>query len=286
MARRRKRPDAEQGGVPSWLLTYGDCVTLMLTFFVLLCAMSKVDESRRLVVLGSVFGTTGFLDKGTDVLATRETRRSVEPGPLEDIQDFEPLKDRLWEPRGDVRFESNKVVQVLSIGAAALFKPGTAQLSADGQTLLTATLPVLRAVPHPVLVAGHAGPLRDEHPTEYTAAEDEQVPNPSWRISLDRALAVYRFLLDGGVSPDKLSLEGFGNYRPHFSNADPKERAKNRRVDLVLDLRNPVEAVHLLREAAAGALPPKPVETIEFQGFRFEVNSTAPEPGTGRGGRP
>jgi Flagellar motor protein len=280
MAGPRKKKPPESEDVPLWVLTYGDCVTLMLTFFVLLVSMAKIDESRKLVVLGSVFGSMGFLDRSTEVLARSDNRRTVEPGPMEGIKDFEPLKNMLWEEAGaDLRFESNKVVQVLSIEGDALFAPGSAELTPDGRALLERTLPVIKEVPHPVLVAGHTSTLRDELGAEYRPERESQVPDLSWRLSLNRSLAVYRFLLEGGADPDKLRMEAFGRYRPRFNNNDPEERDKNRRVDLVLDLRNPIEKDLLPGQPLRESEIRKPVEAIEFQGFRFQVNATAPEPG-------
>lgn len=281
MARRKRRAAGSGEDIPSWLLTYGDCVTLMLTFFVLLVSMAKIDESRKLVVLGSVFGSMGFLERSSEVLSRSESRRTVEPGPMDDIRDFEQLKSMPWDEAGaDLRFESNKVVQVLSIPAGALFAPGSAAFSDQGERILRTALPVIAAVPHPVLVAGHTSTVRDELASAYTVEDENRDPDLSWQLSLDRALAVYRFFLENKVNPDKLFLEAFGRYRPRYPETTAGDRARNRRVDLVLDLKNPIEASRRIRQDAEESEVKKPVEAIEYQGFRFEVPGAASAPPT------
>lgn len=282
MAGRRKRRDAGGDETPSWLLTYGDCVTLMLTFFVLLVSMAKIDESRKLVTLGSIFGSMGFMDRSSEVMARSETRRTVEPGPMDDIKDFEQLKSLPWDETGaDLRFESNKVVQILSVPAEALFAPNSAEFSEQGMRILKTTLPVVAAVPHPVLVAGHTSTIRDELGDAYTVEDENRDPDLSWQLSLSRALAVYRFYLENKVNPDKLRLEAFGRFRPRYPETTPADRAKNRRVDLVLDLKNPIEVTrHLQREVEAGEVK-QPVQGVDYQGFHFDVPGATATPPAG-----
>jgi chemotaxis protein MotB len=280
--RRKKRAAAPGDEIPSWLLTYGDCVTLMLTFFVLLVSMAKIDESRKLVVLGSVFGSMGFLERSSEVLSRSETRRTVEPGPMDDIRDFEQLKSMPWDETGaDLRFESNKVVQILSIPAEALFAPGSAEFSEQGQRILRTALPVIAAVPHPVLVAGHTSTIRDELGSSYTVEDENRDPDLSWQLSLNRALAVYRFFLENKVNPDKLFLEAFGRYRPRYPETTAEDRARNRRVDLVLDLKHPIEVARRLQRDVEESEVKKPVEAIEYQGFRFDVPGAGTAPPAG-----
>jgi chemotaxis protein MotB len=279
MAARRKRKQEQGEDLPSWLLTYGDCVTLMLTFFVLLASMAKIDESRKLVTLGSIFGSMGFLDRSSEVLSRSETRRTVEPGPMDDIQDFEQLKSLPWDEAGaDLRFESNKVVQILSVPAEALFAPGSDQPSEQGLRILKAALPVIAAVPHPVLVAGHASSIRDELGSAYTVEDEDRDPDLSWRLSLNRALAVYRFFLENGVNPDKLFLEAFGRYRPRYPETRAGDRARNRRVDLVLDLRHPIEVSRRIQREVEQSEVKRPVEGLDYQGFHFDVPGSQAAP--------
>ena len=266
MAREKKAPPPEEQ--PAWLVTFTDLMTLLLTFFVLLVSMATLDERRRLIVLGSIIGTFGT---GTsfDVLSTVDTRRSVEPGPLEMDKsvDLEPLREMVWEDvNKDLDFAENKFVQVFTINADTLFEPGEARISARGRQLLESLLPVLLRVDQPLLVAGHTSNLRDEQGVDYRVATEEVV-DPSWRISFGRAMAVYRFLLDAGMDPELLRMEAFGKYHPRYGSQTADERRRNRRVDLVLDKRNRRWMDRM------GSRPQEPDKGLfDYKGFLFRFN--------------
>ena len=260
--------------MPPWMITFSDVMTLMLTFFVLLVSMSKIDERRKLVVLGSIIGAFG-LENSYDLLAIKDTKRTVEPGVFQDIEDLMPLKAMLWEDvQNDLRFESSRFVQTLSIPTEVLFQPGTAVLSGGGRDLLDRMLPVLLEVDYPLLVAGHTSTLRDELGADYRAGDLDKVPDLTWKISLDRGLAVYQHLVQGGIDPDNLRLEAFGRFSPHYNNSNPRERQRNRRVDIVLDKRAQRFTQRIEAEVEAGRVPG---DTYEVEGFIFRLDGE-PEP--------
>jgi chemotaxis protein MotB len=240
MARKEKKPKPT-GGVAPWLITFSDMMTLMLTFFVLLVSMSVIDERRRLIVLGSIIGTFGVGKDSYDVLSTKDTRRTVEPGPfeMEDINDLEPLKEMVWEDVSeDLAFAENKFVQILSINSDVLFEPGEAELTEQGKKLLERALPVLLQIDYPLLLAGHTSRLRDEMGIEYKVEEREKVMDDSWRLSLYRTLSVYKFLIDNRMDPNMLRVEAFGRHHPRYTDLTAEGRSMNRRVDVILDKRN------------------------------------------------
>lgn len=281
MGKKAKKKVCED--MPPWMITFSDVMTLMLTFFVLLVSMAKIDERRKLVVLGSIIGAFG-LDSSYDIMAIKDTKRTVEPGVFQDIEDLMPLKAMLWEEVDkDLRFESSHFVQTLSIPSEVLFEHGSSTLSAEGRALLDRMLPVLREVDYPLLVAGHTASLRDELGADYRSGDLDRIPDLTWKISLDRALAVYQYLAQGGVDPNNLRLEAFGRFSPHFNNSDPEERLRNRRVDIVLDKRAQRFAQRIEADIGPGKMGK---DTYEVDGFTFDLNreqnATAPieEPAT------
>jgi chemotaxis protein MotB len=268
MAKKKKSKPCEE--MPAWLITFSDMMTLMLTFFVLLVSMSTVDQRRRLIVLGSIIGTFGMHEHSVDVLTTKDTKRTVEPGPMEDVGDLEPLKPMLWEDaENDIRFEANRFVQVLSIDADVLFDPDQSRLSEEGRALLDRMLPVLAQVDYPVLLAGHTSGLRDELGVDYRAGADEQNPDLSWKLSMNRVLAVYMHLIAGGMDTEMLQAEAFGRFKPRYNVNTPEGRSHNRRVDIVLDKRVAEPLRMQLDEAMPGA--PEP-DSVDIDGFVFELD--------------
>lgn len=237
MAKKERKKTCEGG--EAWLVTFTDMMTLMLTFFILLVSMAVVDEQRRLIVLGSIIGTFGVADKGYDPRSTTNSKRTVEPGPLNEMDDLEALKERLWEDlENDLNFQSNRFVQILSINDQVLFEPGESDLKPEGKTLLDRLLPLLLQVDYPLLLGGHTSTMRDEQGEDYRVLLGDKSLDPSWRLSSYRNQAVYRYFLSRGFPSGQLRLEAFGRYRPRFPDNTADGRRRNRRVDIVLDKRN------------------------------------------------
>ena len=270
MAKKKKKLECEE--IPPWMLTFADVMTLMLTFFILLVSMSTVDSRRKLVALGSIIGTFGFNEASYEVFSKKDTRRTVEPGPI-DTGDLEPLKALKWEEiDADINFRSNRFLQILTINADLLFGPSGTTLTAQGISTLDSFLPLLLKVQYPLLLAGHTSELRDELGINYEPGDDEKKPDLSWKISLNRTLALYKYLLDKGMDPDMLRIEAFGKFSPHYSQMTKKDRRKNRRVDIVLDKRS-----IQLGEQIRDVLPTEKqdIDTLDVNGFQFDVSTPA-----------
>lgn len=270
MAKKEKKLFCEE--MPPWMITFSDVMTLMLTFFVLLVSMSQIDARRKLVALGSIIGTFGWQDASYEVFSKKDTRRTVEPGPI-DSGDLEPLKGLQWENMDqDLNFRSNRFVQILSINSSLLFTPDSVTLSEGGRALLNEFMPVLSQVQYPLLLAGHTSELRDELGINYGPEDDTQVPDLSWKLSLSRALAVYRYLIEQGMRPDMLRVEAFGKYMPYYPQNTPESRAKNRRVDIVLDKRS-IDTGEQIRAMSPGREGAD--DTLSVDGFRFDLKPPA-----------
>jgi len=268
MAKKEKKHICEE--MPPWMITFSDVMTLMLTFFVLLVSMSTIDSRRKLIALGSIIGTFGFQDASYEVFSTKDTRKTVEPGPV-DTGDLEPLKALKWENVDkDINFRSNRFVQILSINSSLLFTPDDSGLSLEGQALLDSFMPILVQVQYPLLLAGHTSELRDELGINYEPGDDNQNPDLSWKISLNRTLTVYRFLIDRGMRPEMLKVEAFGKFMPFYPQNNAENRAKNRRVDIVLDKRS-ADAGERIQERSPAVK--RPVETMDVDGFEFDFRS-------------
>ena len=274
-----KKKAKDGGGIPAWLVTFSDLMTLLLTFFVLLVSMAVVDERRKLVALGSIIGTFGFGEQVENYLAEKDTRMVREPGPMDDdTPDLEMLKPPLWEDmRDDLRFEEDKSTRIVSVPADVLFASGSIRLSKRGRQVVDALAPIMKEAEHPVLLAGHVSTLRDEMGEDFIQAmASAQAPGPAWSMSLHRTLAVYQRFLDAGVPSDKMRVEAFGDARPRMHNMTAETRRFNRRVDIIIDKRS--EATGQMLE---GAMPEaeKP-GNLDMDGFVFDLDRQAPaQPG-------
>jgi chemotaxis protein MotB len=268
MAKKKKKLNCEE--IPLWMVTFADCMTLMLTFFILLVSMATIDQRRKLVALGSIIGTFGFNQQSYEAFSKKDTKKTVEPGPI-DSGDLEPLQALKWEDVDkDINFSSSRFVQILSINASLLFGPDGTTLSAEGRATLDRFMPLLSKVEYPLLLAGHTSGMRDELGLNYQPGDDRQNPDLSWKLSLNRTLSIYRYLLANGMSPDMLRVEAFGKYRPHYPPDTAENRARNRRVDIVLDKRS-----SRLGDRIVEALPAQPErnDTMSVDGFEFDVST-------------
>lgn len=267
MAKKEKQKICDE--MPPWMITFSDVMTLMLTFFVLLVSMSQIDARRKLVALGSIIGTFGFQQQSYELYSKKDTRQTVEPGPIED-DDLEPLKALKWEDVDkDINFRSNRFVQILSINSSLLFQPDGVTLSQEGRDLLDSFMPVLAQVRYPLLLAGHTSELRDELGINYQPGDDTQNPDLSWKISMGRVLAVYQFLVDRGMEPTQLRMEAFGKYMPYYPRNTAESRSRNRRVDIVLDKRS-AGASERLRQISPEE--ERGDNTLDVNGFEFNLD--------------
>ncbi|MDR2076177.1 MAG: OmpA family protein [Desulfovibrio sp.] len=255
-----------------WLMTFTDLMTLLLTLFVLLLSMAVIDERARRIVLGAVSQGFGLNADIYNPLSPKDTGAPVEPGSMELPQkDLAALRDKIFDDASqDLDFQENKYIQILSINDQVLFQTGQTTLSPAGVALLDKLLPYLQNLEHPLLVAGHTAPRRDEEGAVYRVGFADQGADSTWILSFRRASAVYRHLVSRGIPPETLLLEAFGQFHPRHANTTPEGRRKNRRVDLVLDKRNRewIRKIQALRET--GKLP-RQAPIHYYKGFRFDL---------------
>lgn len=255
------------------MITFSDLVTLMMTFFIVLVSMASLtDIYKRKVAIGSVSGTFGTGAPSMSDLTTVDTRTQVDPGPINVFKDLSPVKDHLWEnPDQDLRFESNRFMQRLSIGADALFAPGSAELTEAGRALLDRLLPVVVDSAYPLGLSGHTSAGLEEFGPDY-------LPKPwvrvdfSWELSLARVVAVYRYFVEAGADPEKLRLEAFGRYRPRVEIDDAAARHTNRRVEITLDRRVSSWRHETAAQAARDESEDGPADSYRVRDFLFRFD--------------
>jgi len=274
---RKKKASSGGGGeeVPAWMITFSDLTTLLMTFFVLLVSMASLtDVTKRKVALGSVSGKFGTGAPSLDDLTTTPGK-IVDPGPINMFKDLQGIKKRVWEaPNSDLRFEYNGFIQRLSIDSDVLFGPGSVELTPGGRQLLDSVRSSIQDSAYPLGLSGHTAGGRDEFGPEYLVPADLRV-DFSWRLSLDRVLAVYRYFVESGIPADKFRIEAFGRYRPKAGDATLADRKANRRVDITLDKRigswAPAVASEIEKLGKAGASETPKTFRVRDYIFRFDL---------------
>ncbi|OON97996.1 MAG: hypothetical protein ATN36_00240 [Epulopiscium sp. Nele67-Bin005] len=235
-------------GLPAWMGTFSDLMTLLLCFFVLLFSMAETDAAKFTAFINSFDGSVGIMYGGATITNSeglvgggvdnfannddiieeykeaqdqiiKEEMRNIEKE-IQEYIDSEGVADRVEvEQRGDV--------VIITFDNAMLFASGSA-------TLQPASIPVLDIMGTKLkeYLDGDNYNMKLEGHTDNVPISTAQFPS-NWELSASRAIAVAQFFVtELGFDPAKTSAEGFGEYQPVGDNNTAEGRAENRRVEV------------------------------------------------------
>ncbi len=238
--KKKSPPPPVDEGLPPWMATFADMVTLLLCFFVLLLSFANQDVDKFRDAMGSVKGAFGVREvraKAEDmelVSTSKEARKAVARisnderillGVIMRIKSlFDKEEAELLEGTG-VTADRDGVV--FSAEAARLFKPGTAVLRADAGKILDKVVRVLKDYDLNLVVRGHS----DDRPISTKAYPS------NWELSSARAAVALNYILKKGDFPiSKAKAVGYADTRPAFPNDSDEHRRKNQRVEFYLHM--------------------------------------------------
>lgn len=236
--KRRRRSNQGKKGAPHWMVTYSDMITLILVFFIMLFAMSRIDNIKFQSVIQSFResilnfypsviemeypgGGVGDLEDGglggTSELDGDQALDMM----LSEIQQF--LDEHGMEDVVLANRTERGVVLVLD--EHVLFETGEAYIVGGENAFLDKVGELLTTIPNLVKVEGHT----DDRPiTTY------RYPS-NWELSTARASSVIRYLIEKyDLEPDRFIAVGYGETRPIVPNDSPENWEKNRRVEIVI----------------------------------------------------
>ncbi|MEG8945565.1 OmpA/MotB family protein [Rosettibacter firmus] len=210
----------EESDKDRYLITYADLITLLLGLFIILYTMSSIDTGKYkgvVAALGSIFGSDSKIAvTGTD---------QIIPTPKDKLAEDLNKLITMYNYNNSIRLEQNERGVTIHILEDILFPPGKATLSENSKLVLSRLAKILRNLPNDIRVEGH---------TDNVPINTPQYPS-NWHLSVDRALSTAYYLIKyENLSPDKVSIVGYSEYRPIASNDLPETRALNRRVDIVI----------------------------------------------------
>jgi chemotaxis protein MotB len=254
--RAKHHEEEEHENHERWLVTYADMLTVLMALFLVMFAMSVVDQTKAEQLAGSVrdyFGTgptlldggSGLLDtpsapKGSDeqlelevqaaVAALDEKKAKAKAVAAENDQ-LREVQRRITESltgkglQNSVRFVIDERGLVVTIVTdEVLFDLGSATLLPAGRTVLDGVGPALVPLPNPITVEGH---------TDNLPISGGRFPS-NWELSTERATTVLRHIMTSQRIPAKrMSAAGYADQRPLVENT-PATRAVNRRVEVIV----------------------------------------------------
>lgn len=240
MTRRRKHPE-EPENHDRWLVSYADFITLLFAFFVVMYAISSVNESKYRVLSESLGEAFGNVPPVSSVPAYSETPASP-PTPLpprkrrendalkREREQMTSIARNILEAlqplvqEGKVRVTQQSRGIIVEINASVLFAPGEARLAEESSQALKAVAAVLKNDHHAIQVEGHT----DDVPISTPAFPS------NWELSAVRASSVVRLFIESGISEKRLSAVGYGQTQPVGDNTVPDGRLRNRRVQVMI----------------------------------------------------
>ena len=266
---RRKRVDRDNND--RWLISYADFITLLFAFFVVMYAISSVNEGKYKVLglsLGSAFGASAA--KPSESGTIRLTEQEIYFKSIVDSRDsrladqqrrqnerMQTLVNTLnkvmaaFVKNGQVNVSRTNRGVVLDINASALFAPGGAALSDVAQATLTDVAKVMADGEQSIEVEGHTDNLPISTP----------IYPSNWELSSARASSVVRLFIDQGVAAKRLTAVGSADNHPVLSNDTPEGRTRNRRVTITVltpELERGTSQQPSNTEPAANSVTPSP----------------------------
>ena len=232
--RDRRRGKNDDMGESSWMDTYADTITLLLTFFILLYSMSAVD-SQKLKQLSEALqkylkGSTSM----TKVMDINDIKVDIDKA-KKDVKDVKEVKDDLEKKVNNAIQNNNlnnviKVRQedrgiILQLDETILFDSGRDELKPTSIQALDTITTLVNGMDNDILVEGH---------TDNVPIHNSRFAS-NWDLSTARAVSVVSYFVEKkGIKPTRFAVKGYGEFKPLVKNDTPEHRATNRRVDILI----------------------------------------------------
>jgi len=249
----------ESAGVPAWVMTFADLMTLLMCFFVLLLAFSEMDAAKFKELSGSMKDAFGVqtevevrtIPKGTSVVAREFSPGKPEPTALNEVRQFTidsnqnsldalerrkkdeedteehakriraALKDEI--ENGDVAVQTDGAKVIIHVLENASFDSGLADIKMQ-------FLPVLEKIAG--LIDNNSGVVTVSGHTDNIPISNARFRS-NWELSTSRAVSVaHQLLKTAEINPDRFIVSGHADTKPRADNDSSENRAKNRRVDI------------------------------------------------------
>ncbi|KIA79502.1 flagellar motor protein MotD [Chromobacterium piscinae] len=249
MASRRKRHEDEHENHERWLVSYADFITLLFAFFVVMYAISSLNEGKYRVMSSAIMdafrsGTmvtvqtsppTGGANTLIEIPQTKPIGKAIKSGhPAQETAKLSQLTQNLAKvlnplvQSGEVTITQNEQGINIEVRDSALFAVGQAVPSTQSLPLMSSMAKLLAGVDNSIKVEGF---------TDNVPISTANFPS-NWELSAARAGGIVRLFEENGVLPQRLVAVGHGANLPAADNATAEGRARNRRVTISVQANN------------------------------------------------
>ncbi len=246
-------------GLPAWVMTFADLMSLLMCFFVLLLSFSEMDAQKFKQMAGSVKRAFGVqrvipaedIPMGTSIIAQEFSPGEPKPTPIKVIQQqtieqirqdpsvLQPVNHQVAETaekfveelgreieQGLLEIEIEDTSLLVRISEKGSFGSGSAKLQRAFAPVLSKIARVLDQSPGKIIVSGH---------TDDIPIRTRQYPS-NWVLSASRAASVVHYITRHGLRDhQRIQIRAYADTRPLVPNNSPANRAKNRRIEINID---------------------------------------------------
>jgi chemotaxis protein MotB len=230
----KRKKEAEKDNAERWLLSYADFITLLMIFFIIMYSMSVVDAQKYKQLsssLNSALAGDNQKIEGGDQGSPVEDVKLNDPEANATQEDMAKLMEQVNQLINEKGLQNEVTVNMGEIGVwitfkdFVLFDSGSATIKPEMVGTLVELGKILTTVNNYVRVEGYT----DNVPISTSTFSN------NWDLSVMRASKVLEIVVSqAGFPPDKISAIGYGEYRPVAPNDTDENKAKNRRVDIVI----------------------------------------------------
>ncbi len=225
-----RKEEENAGGVPEWVVTFGDMMSLLLTFFIMLTSLSEIKHEEKYQALVESFRrqfghdtAARSLSPGDSIPRNSNLTKLASQGRALRANTMEG-GDRVKATRGEnPRVRTLRQARRTVIGAVVYFDEGSAELTDDAKAELQRSALQMLGKPQKIEVRGHASlrPLTADEPF-----------GDKWDLAYARCRAVQTFLEDLSIDPRRIRLSQAADFEPFTLDVTPEALRRNARVEV------------------------------------------------------
>ena len=224
--------EEEKAGIPEWVVTFGDMMSLLLTFFIMLVSMSEIKQQEQYQAMAESFRRR--FGHETAILSTIPGHTKPRNSLLDKLAVLGRARradtlnggDKVKAPVGDyARVQSMRQGEQATRGGVVYFQEGAAELTEEHKRILQAATQVIGGKPQKIEIRGHTSPRPLPPDSPY---------HDHWDLAYERCRKVMQFLIKLGINPKRLRLAVAADNEPVHEGVDPRLRKENPRVEVFM----------------------------------------------------
>lgn len=232
------KPKEDSG---TWLMTYGDMVTLLLVFFVLLYTMTPGVEEEAFTAFIQFFQKSSGVMEANNAVSS-QLQNNINPEQPEDLMEEQMEKWQVMASFAEstsglegVTMEASEGGFIITLNDSVAFPSGSSQLLGSAKEILDEMAESINSGIWEIEVQGH---------TDNIPISGGSVHQTNWHLGAARAVSVVQYMqTSSDISPEDFKASSYGEFRPIANNKTVEGRRANRRVEIHLQEKKTVEAI-------------------------------------------